>query len=171
MRIEKLYNANVYLDGDLSLLGRASEITLPEIVTNTEEHRGLGMIGSVELPTGLAAMVAKIKWMSFFSDAFAKAMNPLTSVKLQVRASLEGYESEGRVSEAPVVCEMVARWKKVPLGGFKSGEHLEREEELAVNYIKLTVDGRELVEIDVVENVWRADGVDVLATYNANLGG
>jgi P2 family phage contractile tail tube protein len=171
MQIAKLYNANVYLDGDLNLLGRASEITLPEVVAKIEEHRALGMVGTVELPTGIETLVAKVKWQSFFADAMARSLNPFRAVKLQVRSSLEVYEAEGRIEQVPVVCAMTARFKKSPLGGFKAGEHQEREEELSVTYLKLTVGDRELVEIDVVENIWLVDGEDLLAAYNTNLGG
>ncbi|MFN4149235.1 MAG: phage major tail tube protein [Rhodocyclaceae bacterium] len=38
-------------------------------------------------------------------------------------------------------------------------------------YMKLTVDGQDVTEIDVLENIYKAGGVDLLAQYKANIGG
>lgn len=171
MDISQILNANIYLDGTNSLLGRAATVTLPDIVTSVEAHRGLGMIGSVEFPTGLEAMVTKIKWAGLYPDVLKAATNPFKSHKLQVRASLQTFGAGGLVAEVPLVCLLTVAWKKVPLGAFTAGTKQEAEDELSTTYLKLTVDGKDIVEIDVHQNVWKVDGEDVLADYIKNIGG
>lgn len=171
MDITQILNANVYLDGTNSLLGRAGTITLPDIVTSVEAHRGLGMIGSVEFPTGLDAMVTKIKWAGFYPDVLKSSANPFKAHKLQVRASVQTFGAGGLAAEVPLVCLLTVNWKKVPLGAYSAGAKQENEDELSTSYIKLTVDGKDVVEIDVHQNVWKVDGEDVLADYAQNIGG
>lgn len=171
MQISKIYNANCYIDGTNSLLGRAAEITLPDIAAETDEHKALGMIGSISFPTGLAAMEAKVKWNGFYPEVLTLGANPFTAHKLQLRASVESYEAGGRVAEKPLIVLMTARFKKTPLGTFGAMTSVEFEQELYATYIKATLDGVELVEIDVMENVWRVGGVDILAAYKKNLQG
>lgn len=171
MRVSKIFNANIYVDGTNALLGRAKEITLPEVAVKTEEHVGLGMIGALELPTGLSVMTTKIKWAGWYADQLVLGANPFEAHKLQVRAPQESYEAGGRVAEVPLVANLTVRWKKTPLGVFAAQTGQEPEDELTTTYCRVVLGGRELVEIDVIENVWRVDGVDVLERYNKALGG
>lgn len=171
MNVSKVFNANVYIDGTNSLLGRASEITLPEVAVKKEEHVGLGMIGAIELPTGLGLLTTKIKWKGWYADQLTFGANPFVARKLQVRASQETYGPGGRLAEVPVLVQLTCRWTKTPLGVFAAQAGQEPEDELATTYVRVVLGGVELLEIDVLENVWRVNGEDVLANYNKALGG
>lgn len=168
--INKITNANVYLDGTNNLLGKAAEIVLPEIAMATEEHRALGLIGTIVTPTALEELAATVKWNGFYPDALIASSNPFATHKLQVRASVEVYGAGGREQELPLVVMMNVRWKKSPLGTFAPGTAWESSQELTCSYIKVTLDGEDLVELDVFNNVWTVGGVDILARYRANLG-
>ena len=51
IKINKLTNANVYLNG-INLLGRAEEVQLPQIKHKLAEHKALGMVGSADAHAG-----------------------------------------------------------------------------------------------------------------------
>lgn len=170
MQIRKIYNANVYLAGTNSLLGRAKEVALPELVVNMDAHRGLGQIGDIELPTGLAALVTKIKWAGWYPEQLENA-NPFAATQLQVRANTQVFGAGGLEQEQALVVLLTVTWKKSPLGTISAGTAGEPEDELATTYVKVTLGGEELLELDVHANIWRVKGVDVLAQYRANLGG
>lgn len=169
IQINRLTNANVYVDG-ASMLGRAEEIQLPSIAHKMVEHKALGMVGTAEFFAGIDKMEAKIKWNSFYADAMKKAASPVTSVKLQVRSSLETYDATGRVSEVPAVCFITAQYKNFPMGNFKQHDNVELESNLTVYACRLEVNGEEIVEIDVLSNIYKVAGVDVLQKYRTNLG-
>lgn len=171
IEINKIFNANVYLDGAMSLIGRAGEITLPEISTANAAHKGLGMFGEISLPGGLEEMKAQIKWTGFYADHLKAAANPFTAHKLQVRASVETWTPEGRTREVAAVWFMTARWGKAKLGVFKPREQAEFDDEMLVSQIKMTHDGTAIVEIDVFNNIWTVDGTDVLSAWRQNIGG
>lgn len=168
--VNRLTNANVYLDGQ-SLLGRAEEIMLPTIKTKTAEHKALGMVGSVEFPSGIDKLECKIKWNSFYSDVMKKMANPFSTVSLQVRGSLENYTSGGRTGEAPFVCFLTAQPKDFPLGNFKQHDNVELESNLSITYCRLEINGEVIQEFDVLANIFKANGVDLLAAYRNNIGG
>lgn len=168
--ISKIHNVNVYDDAK-SLLGIASEFTLPDIVMITEDHQGLGMIGKLEIPTGsIDKLSAKVKWQAFYPDIYAQGANPFTARKLQMRASVNTHAAGGLIAETPLVVVLTARWKKVPGGAYGAAKQPELESELSVSYMKITHDGVDLVELDVDNNVWKVNGEDILATYRKNLG-
>lgn len=170
IELNKIFNANVYLDGTTSLIGRAGELTLPEVSVATSEHKALGMFGTLELPGGLEAMTCEIKWTGFYADHLRAAANPFKSHKLQVRGSLESWTAEGRTREVPVVWHMTANWTKAKLGVLKPQENGEFDDAMSVSYVKVLHDGEPVCEIDVFNNIWTVNGEDVLARWRANLG-
>lgn len=171
MEISKLYNVNVYVDATNDLIGRAGELTLPEITAAQDEHQALGMIGKIMLPTGLEQLEGKIKWSGFYADAVKFGANPFVAHKVQVRGNVQTFGADGLQTEVPLVVLMTVKFKKHPLGVMAAQTQAETEQEFSCTYVKVTLDGQELVEIDVLENVWKVGGVDILAAYRKNLGG
>ncbi|HWO57688.1 MAG TPA: phage major tail tube protein [bacterium] len=170
IEINRLTNANVYLDGS-SFLGRAMEVELPKVTHKFAEHKALGMVGTIEAWSGIEKMEAKFKWSSFYREVLGKAANPFKAVAVQVRGSLETYSSAGRVAEVAVVAHLLGQFDSIPAGNYKQHENVEIENGMAVSYIKLVVDGAEVLEFDAFANIYKADGQDLLATYRANIGG
>jgi len=167
--INKCTNANIYLNG-ISFMGRAEEVNLPDVATKMVDHKALGMVGELELPAGLQKMSAKIKWNAIYPEVLKPAYNSFQAVRLQVRTSVETYEGASRVAQVPAVIFMTAVFKKTGGLGFKPQDNVEMEHELNVTAYKLEINGEEIVDIDVMANIWRVAGVDQLATYRANIG-
>lgn len=170
IQINKLSNANVYIDGN-SLLGRVKEIELPEVTQKMIDHNALGMIGVIELPTGFEKMEGKIMWNSFYQDAFLKVSDHTATFPIQLRGNLETYNNEKLEKEVAYVVYMNIRFKKIPTGSFKQHENVEMESEFACYSIKVEIDGSEVLEFDPVSNIYRVNGEDKMTTYRNNLGG
>lgn len=170
LKVKRVTNANIYLEGN-SLLGRGEEVSLPDIKFKKAEHKALGMIGSPEFFAGIDKMEAKIKWNSFYDDVLKKFANPFKSLSLQVRASVEEHGVPGRISEKPLVAFITCQSSNFPGGNFKQHDNVELESNLTVTYYKLVIDGKDIVEIDIMSNIYKVEGVDMLANYRANIGG
>lgn len=169
--IRKLTNANVYLLG-VNLLGRVAEVTLPEVKVKMGDHKALGMEHEIEVPTGgFEKMEAKLKWAGFYPDGIVAASDPRAAVPLTIRGNLQTFDPNGLEEEVPVVAELRGPFKGVGLGSLKQHEGAEPESTMTVWYFKLTVAGVELLEIDVMANIHRVAGADVLARYRTNIGG
>lgn len=170
IKINRLTNANIYLDG-ASLLGKAEEISLPTVAFKMVEHKAMGMMGSMEFPSGIDKMEMKIKWNSLYVDVMKKAGNPYEAHQMQIRASLESWNgTDGRTAEVPVVIFVTASFKNFPMGNFKQHDNAEYETMLTVYAIKEEINGEEILEIDVMSNIYKVNGVDQMAKYRANLG-
>ena len=170
IKINRLTNANIYMDGN-NLLGRAEEIQLPQIKHKMADHKALGMVGSAEFFAGIDKLECKIKWNSLYTEVLKKAANPFVAVQIQARASLETYNNMGKLAEVPAIAYISGTFKEFPLGTLKPQENAEYETTMSVNYAKLIVAGEEIFEIDVLENIYKVDGVDVLTTFRLNTGG
>lgn len=169
-KINKLYNANIYVNGN-SILGRAEEITLPQVKRKMLEHKALGMIGPSKFPAGIEAIEnIKIKWASLYPDTLQEIADPSKPVKIQVRASLDEWEPAGRVKETEVVVYADGYFVNFPQIAFKQNENAELETEFAVNYYKLTVDKKVIEEVDLIANIWKSDKEDYLKNFKKNLG-
>ena len=170
VRVNKLQEANVYLNGN-SLLGQCQEIKLPEVVHKYSDHKALGLISELELWGSLQKMDADFTFNSYYADTMAQCANPFDAFDIQVRSSLKTFGAGGAViSEVPVVIYLKGTWKQSGTGSFKQGDPSEVPTKLAVKYMRQVVDGREILEVDVLANIFKVDGVDMMAQYRENLG-
>lgn len=169
MNISKVFDANVYVNG-ASTHGTASEVTPPEVSAQMTDYNSLGMVGTAQFFNGFEAMEASIKWNFPSNDVMRACADPQQAVDLMVRSSKAEYDSAGVSTEAPIVIFMRGFPKKTAVGGFKKGEDTSPETTFGINYYKLEVDGEEIVELDVLNNIYKVDGIDVLSARRANLG-
>jgi hypothetical protein len=170
IEIKRLTNANVYVDGN-SLLGKVDECKMPDVNIVMAEHKALGMQGKLEFPSGIDKLEATFKWNSLYSDVLTKVANPFKACEVQLRGSLETYGNGGRTAEVPVVVYLTGSFKKFPMGGFKQNDNVEAETSMSVTYCKMEIDGQTVLEVDAMANIYKAGGVDMLATYKQLIGG
>ena len=168
--IKQITNANVYVDGN-SFLGKTEEIKMPDVVVTMTEHKALGLVGKVELPSGLDKMESTQKWNSLYPEVLKKAANPFTAVQLQCRSSMETYTGAGRTEQVPVVVYITGTFKKFPMGNYKQHDNVEAETSMSVTYVRININGVDVIEVDVLANIYKVDGVDLLETFKANIGG
>ncbi|OIP06946.1 MAG: phage major tail tube protein [Betaproteobacteria bacterium CG2_30_59_46] len=170
IQLNTLNNANIYIDGN-SLLGRAEEFKLPTVKFKMAEHKAVGMVGAIKLPSGFEALEGEIKWNSFYPEVWAKLLDPYTAVQLQARGSLETYNSQGRQAQVPYVVFLTCSFYEVPAGDFKQNDKAEFQSKFFASYIKQVVDGKDVLELDTMANIYKVNGVDKLDLYRTNIGG
>ena len=170
IQLNRVTNANIYVDGNC-LLGKAEEIKLPDITAMMSEHKALGMVGKIELPSGFEKLEGEIKWNSFYRDVWLKMNNAYSMVQLQVRSSVETYGAMGRMQQQPLVTFLCVMFKKNPMGTFKQNDNAEFSSSFACYYIKQQLAGEDLLELDVLANIYKVGGVDQLDIYRNNIGG
>ncbi len=170
IEVNRITNANIYVNG-VNMLGKAEEIKLPDITSIMSEHKALGMIGKMELPSGFDKMEGEIKWNSLY-DTVAKSMaNPFKAVQLQCRSSIESYGTGGRIQEVPLVTFLTVMFKKNPAGTFKQHDNAEFSSTFTATYLKQVINGKDVLELDYMSNIFKVDGEDLLANYRNHIGG
>ena len=168
-KLNAIYTANVYIDGN-NLLGKAAEITAPEIEFTMDEVTGLGLFGTIKLPSGMEALEAEMTWNSFYPEVAARSRNPFKSAQLMIRSNLQTFDAAGLEKEVPMVTTMTGTFGKDSLGGFKPKEKAEFSSTFQVNEVRQVADGRELFYYNAFTNTLRVDGQDVLSQMRKNIG-
>jgi len=167
--ISKVQDANVYVNGT-STHGQASEVTLPEVQFGKNEYKALGLVGVMKLwNKTIEALEATIKWNYPENDVQIACANPSKTIDLMVRSNKTVF-GDGEETEEPVVVFLKGTSNNHGLGSYKKGEDTDLSTKLDISYLKQVVNGREIVEIDVLNNIFRIDGTDLLAQYRKNLG-
>ncbi len=168
-RIAKVFDANVYVN-ERSQHGLASEVAIPDISALMSDYKAMGMIGTREFFNGFDKMESTIKWTYPDNDVAKAMVNPMKSVDLMVRSSKAEYTDGDLTNEAPIVIYMNGLPKKHTSGSHKAKEDTEVEDTISVNYLKIEIDGEEIVELDVTNNIFKIGGEDQLAQRRENLG-
>lgn len=169
IQLRRVTNAAIYINGN-SMLGKAEEIKLPDITALMTETKALGMVGKIELPSGFDKMEGEIKWNSFYPDVAAQMGDPFTMVQLQCRSSVETWGTGGRTDQVPLVTFLTVLWKKGGLGSFKQNDNAEFPAGFTAYYVKQQLGGVDVVELDVLANIYKVNGVDKLDLFRANQG-
>lgn len=165
--IEKILNANIYLD-DVNFVGRAMEVDIVKVTIKTTDHETLGMVGPLELFQGIEKLEARIKWHAYNRDMLQK-MNPMKAVKLTARVAQQEYQESSVVATKQVRAFMVGRVKGLSPDTTKAGEGA-METTFAIDSYKLTVDGVDVCEIDIPNYIYRVNGEDIYADVREALG-
>ncbi len=164
---EKFLNANVYLD-DVNHVGKALEVEVPKVVDKVTEHQTLGMIGPVELFQGVEKMELKIKWGAFHKDVLS-TFSPTKANKLTIRGAQHVYQESSVAGVRQVRCVAIGRVKDISPSTIKAGEG-DVETTFAIDYYKKTIDGVDVVEVDVPNYIYKVNGEDVYADVRTALG-
>jgi P2 family phage contractile tail tube protein len=167
--ISKVQDANVYINGT-STHGQASEVTLPEIQYAKGEYKALGLIGTPAFFNGVEKLEATIKWNYPENEVQIACANPRKSVDLMVRSNKQIYKDGTISDEQPVVVYLRGTSNNHGTGAYKAKEDTDLQTKLDITYIKEEVNGQEIIEIDVLNNIFRIAGEDQLAKYRDNLG-
>ncbi len=164
---KKLKYLNLFNDGN-SYLGLVSSLTLPKLTRKLQNYRGGGMSGSVAVDFGLDDDALTLEWsIGGLDELVLQQWGSTSDIPLRFAGSLQ-RDDTGDVSAVEVM--MRGRHKEFDFGKYKQGEDTETKVTTQCTYFKLTIDGKELIEIDTVNMVEVVNGVDRLAEHRTALG-
>ena len=171
MTIQTITNANVYLADTLDLMGKAEKVTLPDIEPTFEQMSGMGLVSEFEVPTGLKKMMLKLAWKSFYPDAMKHRFNFLQTTRIQIRGSLESYDSTGRSEEETATVLATVQFSKTMLGALERAKPITgMEDEMQVHRLELSTSGVQRLKFDLFANIYEVEGNDMFANFRSNLG-
>lgn len=158
---------NVFNNG-VSFLGVAEEIELPKLSMKIEEFRTGGMIGEVGINLGLEKLELTHKYAGIVPELFAGFASERIDSELIRFAGAYQQDDTGDVIAVEVL--MRGRHTELDGGNSKAGEKTETSVKSLLTYYKLTIDGRDSLEIDLLNSVFKVDGVDRYAKHKAAIG-
>ena len=165
----KLKNLNLFNDGN-SYLGLVKSLTLPSLGRKMEAYRGGGMNGPVKADLGMSDDGIQFEWKTGGLDLISLrqfgAVNA-SSVALRFSGPYQ-QDDTGEVSNVEVVVR--GRHETIEMGDAQPGEDTEHSMITTCSYYKLTVDGEEIIEIDLLNFVEKVNGVDMLEKHRTAMG-
>ena len=158
-------------DSDSQELLGVAEATLPEFEAMSETISGAGLAGEVDMPVlgHFGSMTAELKWRAM--TRAASKLNRAVAHYLDMRGSIEQYEEHlGIIASVPMKVAVITLPKSLNLGNLNVGKAADTSSKLECVYIKVWLGGKEVVELDKFNYVYRVHGVDYLASVRRDLG-
>lgn len=160
-----LRNFTVSVDGR-GYAGMADSVTPPVLAIATEEHRAGGMDSPVEMDMGMELMESTVV-LSDYNEYVIAGFGLLgTGVPITMRGAIQ---RQGETAQA-VIIKMVGGLKSRDEGEWTAGSKQTTSLVYSVRKYSVTINGREMVNIDVENMVRIINGVDQLASQRKALG-
>ena len=147
------------------------DVTLPEISFMLETLKGAGIAGEIDLVTigQLQSMSTSINWRGLIEDNI-RFTAPKT-YHFTFMGSQEMYdEFSGELKTKAIKVVMRCMPKKISAGKFEKSASMGTSGEFEVSYMKLSIDGRDSIEVDKFNNIYIVDGVDYLKKVRQDIG-
>lgn len=166
---ERTINYRVYDDAN-AVIGIAT-VDLPDIEAMTDTVSGAGIAGEVDSPTlgHFGSMTLTINWRTITGDA--TKLNAQRVHALEFRSSQQINDAaRGELKTQSVRIVTRCTPKNLSLGSLEVSAATDSSSEFEVSYIKIFIDGRETLEIDKYNFVFRVNGEDFLRPVRRDLG-
>lgn len=160
---EKIANFNVYKENNV-LVGVSGEITMPNLEAMTETISGAGIAGEYESPTPghFGSMELEIPFRTVHDTSFSLYKEIGKSIIL--RAAQQSYDvAGGEYRTRPLKVTLRGHPKNLNLGTMAVGQPTETTPTIELIYIKVEEDGKELLEVDKLNMIFRVQGEDMFA--------
>lgn len=158
---------NVFNNG-YSYQGVAEEVELPKLTMKGEDFRTGGMLGEVTANMGIEKLELTHKYAGIVPELFTGFATETADSELIRFAGSYQRDDTGEISAVEIMVR--GRHTEIDGGNAKVGEKTETSIKSALTYYKLTVDGKELIEIDLINTVFKVEGNDRYAKHRAAVG-
>lgn len=163
----KLKAMNLYGNGD-NWQGQVETVTPPKLQRNMNEWRGGGMDGPVDIDMGMQKLEMTVVMGGLVPEVFNNWGTPLAEV--DTLRYVGSYEDDDTGNIHAVEITARGRYSNIDMGDAKTGEDTEHTYTASLNYYRLVIDGKTIIEIDVIHHICTVNGTDRLAQRRKALG-
>jgi len=157
---KKLKNFNLFLEGE-SYAGRAVEITLPKLARKMEDFQAGGMAGPIEIDMGQEKLEGEFTLAEFSRNVLKTyGVTSADGVAMRFRGAAVNDGTTSATDAIEIV--MRGRFKEMDMGNIKNAENTEMKLSYGLTYFKYTLNGEDIIEIDMLGMICIVDGVDRL---------
>ncbi len=159
----KINMFNLYRDASI-LSGITGEVALPDFEAMSETISGPGILGEIDDPTigQFGSQEMEIPFRAYTDDAFSM-LNPGNNVNITLRGSIQVTTSGGGVDFVGMRVIVRGKCKSFTGGTVKQGGAMNNSIKLELTYIRIDLDGKNRVELDKLNGVFKLNGADILA--------
>ncbi|ARQ95330.1 major tail tube protein [Bradyrhizobium phage BDU-MI-1] len=173
MANSNLRDSNIFQDftvwiADNGKIGEAPNFQPPEINIQTEEFRGGGMDGTVEIPMGIEKIEFDFELHTWDQEVWENLGYGVGS--LDVPITFRGYLLTAGGAEKGVIIETNSLIKSIKPSKVEPGKKASMTVNLVANYYRHAINGVTVTEIDVFNKVTIIGGADKSANARRILG-
>jgi P2 family phage contractile tail tube protein len=166
MAISNLRDSNIFVDfsvfiRDNGKIGESPNFQPPEINIQTDDFRGGGMDGTVEIPMGIEKIEFDFDLHTWDTDVWTELGYGPGSMDVPI--TFRGYLITPSGAEKGVLIETRGLLKSIKPAKVEPGKKSIMTIHFAANYYRHNVDGSDVCEIDVFNRVTMINGVDKAA--------
>lgn len=157
---------NVFIEGQ-NLHGIVADVTPPKITFKTEDWQAGGIVAPVKVEQGLEGLEASFSLGGFSREIMAEMGGAINGKTLRVQGALQCDDQENYIE---LVAEMRGRITEADAGTVKQADNGEHKFTMPLTYYRLVVNGKEVIEVDVLGAKCVIDGQDKYAEMRKALG-
>lgn len=158
---KKLRDFTVFANG-VNYMGQVGEITLPKLSRKMEGWRGAGMATEIESDLGLEPLTMEHTYGGLMREILEQ-FGTLKHDGVQLRFA-GAYRAEDSDTADAVEIVVKGRHKEIDMGTAKMAGETAMKVNSSLSYYKLTWNGKDLIEIDVLQGIEKVNGVDLRAS-------
>lgn len=158
----KIKNFAAYVDG-FGYAGRATEGKFPELAITVANHRGGGMDAPSAVDMGMEAMTAELTLADWPAELI-ELLGTRTNMTLRAAAAGDDFTADAYVGT------LGGMWSMVNFAELKPGSDVPLKLKLEVDLFTMSVNGKELFNIDVRAGKRVINGKDQMAEIRAAMG-
>lgn len=162
-----LKNFNVFNEG-VSHMGLVEEIKLPDLKRKMEKFRGGGMDGEVDVDLGQEALEAESTYGGIMPDILKQY--GCVGVAGKMLRFAGAYVADDTCETQAVEVVMRGRHTEISPGSAKGGDKNKFVVKSSLSYYKLSIGGKEVIEIDLLNFIFKVDGNDQLEAQRKAIG-
>lgn len=167
---EKLIDYTVHLNAN-TYLG-VSGVQLPSLEMVSDTLKGAGIAGEIDsiTPGHFGPMPITLNWRTSPTKEAIELMKPKAHL-LDFRGAIQVFDKSA--SEYKMIGKRItvkAMPKKLDLGKAEAATTMDGSTEMECIYLKIEEDGKVMIEIDKLNNIYVVDGVDYRAELRSILG-
>jgi len=163
----KLKGFNVFHNG-ANFVGEVEELNLPKLKREMEAWQGSGMTGPVKIDYGNEEL--QLEWPC--GGFMVEVLEQYGAVQHDgglLRFS-GGYRREDSKKHDQIEVVVKGRHEEIDMGTAKAKEDTKFKITTNASYYKLTVNGRDLIELDFVNAVEKINGMDLASDLRRAMG-
>jgi len=162
---KRLVNMTAFVDGR-GYVGRVEEVETPKLAMKMEEFRAGGMDAPVDLAMGMEKLETALTFAEYDPELYGQfGLVDGNAVSLTLRGA-----RENDTGTDAIIINLRGGFKELDSGSWKPGDKGTLKASVSLRYYKLTIDAKELVEIDIENMVRTINGTDQLAAQREALG-
>lgn len=163
-----LNNFNTYGNGR-KYVGVASEISLPSFENMTETIDGAGIGGEIE--EAIEGAFGSLETETTFQNISKEYFDFITQTgNITYRGSMQVLNTATQTNDYEgLVITTRGKVKSFELGSLKKGGKGEPKVVREITYIKITIGGTNVLELDKFNMIWKLNGTDLLQKVRSQI--